>query len=160
VQALPITGGNLVGTLTSDFDISSRSNITSKHAIIGDHVFAFRTGQGVGGAIGSWDTTSGKGAGFHYDAGANAMDFGPADPSTGNLLSTQFRIDAIGNTYTPNVVAAGGGLQLFGDPFFGLNQSGTLRRLDWAGDGAGNPRYYQSSIRPRTVTPGTDFRVT
>lgn len=116
---LDMNGHNITnaGTVTATGDIStSAGNITSNHAVIGDHLFAFRTGSGYGGVIGSWDTSSGKGAGFQLNANVTPalMEFGPADPGAGTLAVVSMTLSAAGDLSMAGTLATAGSFALAG----------------------------------------------
>src|SRR3954468_1604837 len=80
---------------------------------------------------------------------------GDRTPETGGNAGSNFDIARFADdgTYIDNPVqisratgnlVASKGIHAFGDDYFGLSQVGTVRRMDWAGDGAGGPLYYQS----------------
>lgn len=108
---------NTTGTLIADGDISSSTgNITSAQAVIGARLFAFRTGVGYGGVIGSWDTTSGNGAGFQLNANVSpaVMEFGPAVPGSGYMSTVSMTLSAAGNLSMAGTLAVGSSLALAG----------------------------------------------
>lgn len=97
----PTTGLNVVGDVIATGDIETASNLTSAHAVIGHHLFAYDKTPGVyyGGVIGSWDTDTARGAGFRFDGNSTParMEFGPADPSSGILTAVGIALDVNGN---------------------------------------------------------------
>lgn len=94
----PLVNGDIV--TTNNGNISSDNSVTAKRAVIADHVLGFRSGTGFGGAVGSWDTSSGRAAGMRFDASFNGLSFGALDPVSGSLTSVVASLTSTGQFST------------------------------------------------------------
>lgn len=99
-DGLLTVNGNIV--TANDGNISSDNSVTAKRSVIADHVLGFRSGT-YGGAVGSWETGSGKGAGLRLNAPANTLEFGVLDPSTGNLTGVAMALTSVGTLFVNQV---------------------------------------------------------
>lgn len=70
-------------SLTDAGTLSVTGNITTPALMYADHIFAYRAGT-YGGAVGSWETSTGKTAGFRYNQVGNFIDFGAIDAASGS----------------------------------------------------------------------------
>jgi hypothetical protein len=87
VQAgLDVTTGN-IRTIAGNISAPAGFNVTAGNAVLGDHIWAFRSGT-FGGAAGSWETSTGKAFGVRVNAPDGSGMFGPFDAATGNVTTT------------------------------------------------------------------------
>lgn len=105
--------GQVQGDLVVLGNISAGSghNVSATNAVIADHVLAFRTGT-YGGAVGSWETGTGRGAGMRLNAPTSTLEFGTMDPATGNMTAVAASLTSAGalsaNTVTAGTITATG----------------------------------------------------
>jgi cytoskeletal protein CcmA (bactofilin family) len=94
------------GNVTAAGNITAAGNVSASNSVLGDHLLAFRAG-GYGGVIGSWETGTGRGAGFRLNASTTTLEFGQMDPGSGNLTTVAASLNNAGTFTTGNVVATG-----------------------------------------------------
>jgi len=150
------TGGEVQGDLVVDGNVSAGPghNVSAGNAVIADHILAFRTGTGYGGAVGSWDTTTGKGAGFRLNAGSfSSLEFGPLDPASGSLSSVAASITGTGDVSTAGGIVAAGTVSAGGNGvlFPAIAGGGHAFALQWTGTRLG---FYVDGVHVGYVTLG------